>query len=44
MAWIAGGDNTSAVVTLPDDKAVHDSANEWSDTDTLSNFVKVMIS
>ncbi len=44
IAWIAGGDNTSAVVTVPDDKAVHDSADEWKDSDTLSNFVKVMIS
>ncbi len=43
IAWIAGGDNTSAVVTVPDDKAVHDSTDEWKDTDTLSNFVKVMI-
>jgi len=43
IAWIAGGDRTSAVVTIPDDKAVHDSTDEWKDSDTLSNFVKVVI-
>ncbi len=37
LLWVAGNDpNSSAVDAIPDDPAVHDATDEWTDLDTLS--------
>ena len=41
MAWVAGGDGSSAVDTVPDDPAVD--GNDWVDQDQLSNFAVIEI-
>ena len=45
MAWISGKDyGSSAVESLPDDPAVHDSDDEWDDYDELTEFANVELS
>ncbi len=41
ITWMAGGDNSSAVSSIPDDPAVHDASNEWMDNDVFSNIARI---
>ncbi len=43
ISWIAGGDNSSAVSSVPDDPAIHDESNEWMDMDTFTNILRVRL-
>jgi hypothetical protein len=36
--WVAGETSSSAVDGAPDDPSLHDSQDEWTDTDILTNF------
>ncbi|AAL81233.1 hypothetical protein PF1109 [Pyrococcus furiosus DSM 3638] len=44
IAWIAGGDGSSAVDSLPVDDTIVDSDNEWVDQDVFTNLSVIMLS
>jgi|GEM_PF-1164323 subtilase family serine protease len=49
ISWIAGGDDSSAVDSLPEDQTLHEVVNErygsgeWNDDDTFSNLAEIII-
>ncbi len=45
IAWIAGGDNSSAVSSIPDDPTIHDADPnaEWTDNDTFTNIARITL-
>ncbi len=40
-AWVAGGNNSSAVDVIPHDDQISNNANEWIDVDTIFTYVVI---